>query len=156
MGIPFYFASLLKSHPGLIETIKKNMTGTIIAIVIILLIIIGIVWFNLARYRRIRRKSIPVFQPVKRQQPPAFIRPIVKPIIKVIERPVIREVEKKVFVEKPKPKIPEYTGSINTKTYHKSSCKFAGLIEPKYKITRDDAEYFKKQGYAHCKSCIKK
>lgn len=26
MGIPFYFASLLKSHPGLIETIKKNMT----------------------------------------------------------------------------------------------------------------------------------
>ena len=25
MGIPFYFASLLKSHPGLIETIKKNM-----------------------------------------------------------------------------------------------------------------------------------
>lgn len=25
MGIPFYFASLLKSHPGLVETIKKNM-----------------------------------------------------------------------------------------------------------------------------------
>jgi 5'-3' exonuclease len=25
MGIPYYFASLLKSHPGLIETIKKGM-----------------------------------------------------------------------------------------------------------------------------------
>lgn len=25
MGIPFYFASLLKSHPGLVETVKKNI-----------------------------------------------------------------------------------------------------------------------------------
>ncbi|MCK9596846.1 hypothetical protein M0R19_06675 [Candidatus Pacearchaeota archaeon] len=141
---------------GTCEIIKKSKTGTIIAIIIILLIIIGIVWFNFARYRRIRRKPIPVFQPVKRQEPPTLVRQIVKPIVKVVEKPVIREVEKKVFIEKPKPKIPDYTGSINTKTYHKSSCKFAGLIESKYKIARDDAEYFKKNGYTPCKICIKK
>ena len=62
---------------------------------------------------------------------------------------------KKVFVEKPKKPVPKYTGSLNTKTYHKSSCKFSKLIEDKYKILKDDPEYFQKQGYKQCKICMK-
>lgn len=98
------------------------------------------------------------------QQPPVMSRPIIRiierPVIreveKIVEKPVIKHVEKKIFVERPKEHIPKYTGSSNTGLYHLSSCKFSKLIEKKYKVQKESAEYFRKNKYQPCKMCIRK
>ncbi len=86
-------------------------------------------------------------------------KPVIQTIVKEVEKPVIKEVEKKVFIERPRKKlnIPkyDYIGSTNTKTYHKRSCRLSKLIKRKYKLSKNDLEFFKKQGYKACKICLK-
>jgi hypothetical protein len=150
---------------GTCEEIQKSSTGLIIGWIIIIAILLFLTWFFLRKYRRAKRPLPSFFNPLKRkpfQRPVRIIRrPVTriveKPVIKIVEKPVIKEVikVKKVFVERPKKHEPKYTGSLNTKKFHKSSCKFSKLIEDKYKVTKDDKEYFQKKGYKHCKVCLK-
>lgn len=86
-------------------------------------------------------------------------KPVIKEIEKIVEKPVIHEIEKKVLIERPKRPAPpkfKYKGSTTSKTVHKTSCRLAKLIKQKYKITGNDLDYFKKQGYTPCKVCLKK
>jgi len=94
---------------------------------------------------------------------------IEKPVIRIVEKPVEKIVEKKVtkvvwkpflkrvFIEKPREilKIPRYSyrGSSQAKTYHKVSCRLSKLIKRKYKVSKNDINYFIKKGYKPCRSC---
>lgn len=69
----------------------------------------------------------------------------------------------KVSVEKPvivtnevKPTSGNFVGSSETKTYHKSNCRFAKLIKPQFRDYSDDEKFFTKRKYKACKSCMKK
>lgn len=85
-----------------------------------------------------------------------------KPIVYEMEKPVIREVmqivDRPVFIKKEKLNIPkyDYLGSIETKNYHKKSCRLGKLIKKKYKILNNDPKYFIKRGFSPCKVCILK
>jgi len=57
--------------------------------------------------------------------------------------------------EAPKPKL-KYIGSIETKKYHKSNCRFSKLIKPQYKLESNEESFFKKKKFKPCKTCIKK
>jgi len=160
---------------GICKEIKKSSIGTIIGWGIVVLIILLLIWFYKKKYRRARKpidllkiargkkskflnfhKRNPEFKrPVRRIEPIKRILP--KPIIRIVEKPVIREVVKKVFIEKPRKEPPkyEYVGSTNAKTYHKTSCRFSKLIKDKFKVSKNEQEYFQKQGYKPCKVCLK-
>lgn len=60
----------------------------------------------------------------------------------------------KAEAKKPENKIKTYTGSTQTQTYHKSTCRFAKSIKPEYKTESDDKSHFK--NYKPCKTCLKK
>ena len=163
---------------GECKKVKTSSTGMIIGWGIFLVLVLFGVWFykkkyhgkrkpvDLLRIARGRHSEVPrrykksdgeFRRPIRRTRP--LTRIIEKPIVKIIEKPVIKEVEKKVFIEKlvketPPPKY-KYVGSVNTKTYHKESCKFSKLIDDKYKVSKNDVEYFQGKGYKPCKVCLK-
>ena len=166
-----------KSEESDEDTIKESQIGKIIGWVIMILVAGFLIWFFLKKYRG-AKKPIDLLKIAKGKQsrlsnPPetnknkrirtptirAVEKPsrriINKPVVKIVEKPVIREVIKKVFIEKPKESIAEYTGSSNAKTYHKTSCRFSKLIEDKYKVSKNDIEYFQEQGYKPCKVCLR-
>ncbi len=158
------------------KKIEESQIGTIIGWGMIIIIVSFLVWFFLKKYRK-AKKPIDLLKIARGKRKPienknihkprrAINRPIVRtierpiyktpePVVKIVEKPVIKEIIKKVFVERPKKPVPKYTGSSNTKRYHKTSCKFSKLIEDKYKVSKDDSEYFKKQGYKKCKVCLR-
>ncbi|HUS48952.1 MAG TPA: hypothetical protein VMZ91_02205, partial [Candidatus Paceibacterota bacterium] len=158
------------------KKIKKSPIPKIIGWGIVLVIVLLAIWFYRKKYRRARKpidllriatgkkskflnppKQNPEFRkPIRRITPIKRILP--KPIVRVVEKPVIREVEKKVFIEKPRkePIEYEYVGSTNAKKYHKASCRFSKLIKDKYKVSRNELEYFQRQGYKPCKVCLSK
>jgi len=164
---------------GNCKEIKKSSIGTIIGWGIIIIIAGFLIWFFMKKYRKAKKpidlleiargKRKPIEENKKIERPilkrnisqpvSKFVRRPIhqtsKPVVKIVEKPVIREVEKKVFIERPKKPVPKYTASSNTKTYHKTSCKFSKLIDDKYKVSKDDLDYFKKQGYKPCKVCFK-
>lgn len=152
---------------GNCKKIKKSPVGAIIGWAIVILVISFLAWFFLTKYRKAQRpvdllgiaeKRKPSFKNYNLKNERIIRKPIKimrRPPVKIVEKPIIREVEKKVFIEKPKKSLPKYTGSLNTKTYHKTSCKFSKLIEDKYKVMKDDIEYFQKQGYKPCKVCLR-
>jgi len=160
---------------GICKEIKKSSVGEIIGWGIVVLMILLLIWFYKKKYRR-ARKPIDLLKiargkkskfPDFRERNPKFkrsvrrIEPIKrvlpKPIVRIVEKPVIREVVKKVFIEKPRKEPPkyEYVGSTNAKTYHKTSCRFSKLIKDKFKVSKNEQEYFQKQGYKPCKVCLK-
>jgi hypothetical protein len=74
---------------------------------------------------------------------------------------VIKPMPVKTLTIKKEPKKAEkelirdrYIGSTQTKTYHKSSCRLAKLIKPKFKLSNDKKTFFK--NYKACKVCLKK
>lgn len=156
---------------GTLQKISSDNTGKIIAGVIIALVLGGLIWFYFAKYRK-TKKPVNLLKIAEKTLPPTFNRPTInspvlkptssfaqkspsKPLVRVVDRPIVKEIEKKIFIEKPKPYVPKYTGSTNRKVYHLSSCKFSKLIEPKYRIQKDSEEYFKRNKYKPCKMCIK-
>ncbi len=162
---------------GTCKKIEESSTGKIIGWVIIIVVAGFLIWFFKKRYKG-AKKPIDLLKIAKGKQSGSFnslktnknkkIRnPIIgvvekpirqsinRPVVKIVEKPVVREIVKKVFIEKPKEAIPEYTGSSNTRTYHKTSCRFSKLIEDKYKVSKNEPEYFQKQGYKPCKVCFK-
>lgn len=168
---------------GECKKIEESPIGTIIGWGILIILVVFLIWFFLKRYRKAKKpidllkiargKRFGISKPIRENkkierpllkrnisQPVSkFVRkpiyPTPKSVVKIVEKPVIKEVIKKVFVEKPKKPVPKYTASSNTKTYHKTSCKFSKLIEDKYKVSKDDLDYFEKQGYKPCKVCLK-
>jgi hypothetical protein len=162
---------------GTCEKVKTSSIGVIIGWGIFLVLILFGIWFYKKKYRKPRKpvdllkiargkspriskrykKDDEFRKPIRRRKP--FVRIVEKPIIKIVEKPIIKEVEKKVFIEKPVKETPapkyQYVGSVNTKTYHKESCKFSKLIEDKYKVSKNDIEYFQEKGYKPCKVCLK-
>ncbi|MCK5149811.1 hypothetical protein KAJ87_02705 [Candidatus Pacearchaeota archaeon] len=148
---------------GICEEKKRNPAGAIIGWGIIILVLSFLAWFFIKRYRKPRKKVDLLkiagekrYSPRRtftRQIPPRTITKVVeKPVVKIVEKPVVKTITK--VVEKPKPVPPKYVGSSQTNTYHKSSCKFAGLIKEDYKMSNDDSNFFKKLGYKPCKSCL--
>jgi hypothetical protein len=99
---------------------------------------------------------------ILRQIKETAVRTIFRPIEKrvVIEKPVPAQpvekkiVEKPVYIEKPKKPTYDYIGSSQTKTYHKSKCKFSKLIKPEFKRESDNASYFQMRDYKRCRSCF--
>jgi len=118
--------------------------------------------------RQIQRKPFQQFQRSPQIQRPKPIikyiekpveKPVIKEVEKIVEKPVIKEVEKKVFIERPKRPAPpkfKYKASTQSGTYHKTSCRLAKLIKPKYKITSNDIKDFERKGYKPCKVCLRK
>lgn len=116
---------------------------------------------------KFQKPEMPLSRPLIREIKPPITRtiikevekPVIQTIVKEVEKPVIKEVEKKVFIERPRKKlnIPkyDYIGSTKSKTYHKRSCRLSKLIKRKYKLSNNDLEFFKKQGYKACKICLK-
>jgi len=86
-------------------------------------------------------------------------RPVVKRVIEpiYIERGAQKRVIQPVYIEKPRKKlnIPKYDyfGSTETKTYHKSSCRFRKLIKRKYQVSNNSPTYFKSRKFKPCKLC---
>jgi hypothetical protein len=58
--------------------------------------------------------------------------------------------EEKADIGEPE-KSETYVGSTQTKTYHKSTCRFAKSIKPKFRVENDDKSFFKK--YKACSRC---
>ncbi len=152
---------------GNCKEIKKSSAGTIIGWIIVVLIVGFIVWFFLKKYRKVK-KPINLLEIARGKNPRNFNPPEIKrverpiervvhrPVTRIIERPIIRNINRPIIKkEEPKPLVPKYVGSSKAKTYHKSSCKFSKLIDNKYKISKDDVEYFQKNGYKPCKVCMK-
>lgn len=50
----------------------------------------------------------------------------------------------------------DYVGSINTRVYHKKTCRLSRLIKKKYKLNGDSMMFFDRQGYKKCKICLKR
>ena len=152
---------------------EKSSAGMIIGIILLVLVVVGSIWFYKKKYKKAKKpinllkvargkahESV-VKEKYKNRIKPTENKPITKvvekPVVKIVERPVIRHVEKKVFVERPReePKTYKYVGSLNTKKYHKSSCRLSKLIKDEYKEQNDSPEYFQKKGYKPCKVCLK-
>jgi len=108
--------------------------------------------------KRVHTKEIQTYEkPIIREVIKEVEKPIIHEVIKKVEKPIIREVIRNIFVETPRKKlnIPayKYRGSSATKTYHKTSCRLSKLIKNKYKISRNDIAYFKKNKFKPCKVC---
>jgi len=162
---------------GTCKKIEESSIGKIIGWIVILVVAGFLIWFFKKRYKGAKKpidllkiakgKQSGSFNPLKINKNKKIRNPVIgvvgkpirqsinRPVVKIVEKPVVREVVKKVFIEKPKEAIPEYTGSSNAKTYHKTSCKFSKLIDNKYKVSKNEQEYFQKQGYKPCKVCLK-
>ena len=114
----------------------------------------------------IREVETPVYHVVPEIEK-EFI-PVDNPIYHIVEKPVEKkvyvevpvEIEKKIYIEKPRKKlnIPKYkfVGSDETKTYHKRTCRFKGMIKKKNKMSSNSEYYFKRRGFAPCKTCLGK
>ncbi len=149
---------------------EESQTGKIIGI-ILLIAIIGIgIWFYKKKYKKAKkpvdllkvakgkshnfsRKNKKKLVPLERTKP--ITRVVERPVTRIVERPVVKVVEKKVFVERPKPAKHKYVASVNSKKYHKESCRLSKLIKEKYKESSDDIGYFQRKGYKPCKICFK-
>jgi len=167
---------------GTCKKIEESPIGAIIGWGIIIIIAGFLIWFFIKKYRKAKKPidllkiakgkksrfsrshkkfKIPISRTLNKPigENKEIERPVIrttsKPVVKIVEKPVIKEVIKKVFIERPKKPVPKYTASSNTKRYHKTSCKFSKLIEDKYKVSKDDLDYFNKQGYKPCKVCMK-
>lgn len=111
-------------------------------------------------------------------------KPIIKEVIKTIEveKPIIQEIQtpretqtivrevpvykdlKSVYADysytpikttkKKTYKTYGFIGSTETKTYHKSNCRFSKLIKPKYKLRGTTESFFKRKKYTPCKVCL--
>ncbi|MBR9704616.1 hypothetical protein GOV12_04335 [Candidatus Pacearchaeota archaeon] len=73
-------------------------------------------------------------------------KPIIHRVITPVDRPVI-------IKGKPVPRY-EYSGSTETKTFHKNTCRFSRLIKRKYKIYSNNSGFFIKKRFRPCKVCI--
>jgi|AntAceMinimDraft_18_1070375.scaffolds.fasta_scaffold19507_3 hypothetical protein len=124
----------------------------IIKLSVIIIIIYLIILLSLLKTRTRKIKEIPI---IKRE----IIREIEKPIIQKITEKIETPVIKKIFIKKQEPekikprKRYNYIGSRLTETYHKSSCRMARLIKPKYKVKENNKKYFKLRDYKPCKIC---
>ena len=78
--------------------------------------------------------------------------PVIKEVIRYIERPTVK-------IERPIKKLNiqkfEFIGSIQTKKYHKRSCKFSKMLKRKYKLHSNQKSFFEKKHYKACKTCLK-
>lgn len=80
-----------------------------------------------------------------------------RPIIREVEKPVIREVQKTIFVATP-PKTQArsaYVGSSQTRTFHRRSCRFAGMIKKEYLKEENNSVWFERRGYKRCEECLR-
>ena len=155
---------------GICELKETTQTGKIIGIIILIAIIIIGIWFYKKKYKKAKkpvdllkvakgkshnfsRKNKKKPAPIERTRP--ITRVVERPVTRTIEKPIVKVVEKKVFVERPRPPKFKYVGSVNTKKYHKESCRLSKLIKEEYKESNDDVEYFQRKGYKPCKVCFK-
>jgi len=107
--------------------------------------------------KRIEQVEVRTFEkPVTREV--IVEKPVVQRVI--VEKPIVEKVKEKVYFrvlsKKVEPVKYNYLGSSNRKVYHKRICRLSKLIKPKYKISNNSKDYFKKQGFRACKVCIKK
>lgn len=75
-----------------------------------------------------------------------------KQIVKTVKVPVVKEVIVEKAVDK-KAKKWKFYGSTESNTYHTQACRFSGMIKPKYLVTKDDNDYFRKKKFKACKNC---
>jgi hypothetical protein len=76
-----------------------------------------------------------------------------KEVVKFIERPVIQYIPRpKMNLNLPKYK---YVASIQTKRFHKKSCRLSKLIKRKYKLNSNSLVSFRKNKFKSCKICLK-
>lgn len=69
----------------------------------------------------------------------------------VKEKPIlVKEVKEN---KKQNQKNTKYIGSTQTQTYHKSNCRFSGMIKDKYLIKENNIAAFKKLKFKACKTC---
>ena len=128
------------------------------------------------RVNPVRTIDRPVVQqvlvPVDREVIREIQVPMENRIIEVVDRPVvhetIREVPVEVIVRKNvikyverkhrKLNIPHFNfiGSVQTRTYHKRTCKFSKMLKKKYKLHSNTKAFFKKKHYHACKTCLKR
>jgi hypothetical protein len=88
--------------------------------------------------------------------------PIENKTIEVVDRPTIvyRDIVRPLvqrMTSKRKLNIPKYRylGSINTRRYHKKTCRLSKLIKKKFKIQSNSQKFFINKHYKACKSCLK-
>ncbi len=87
-------------------------------------------------------------------------RPIIKEVVKTVTIPEYREIVTPIYIESPKRtlNIPKYkfVASTQTKTYHLKTCRLSKIIKNKYKINKNNSDYFKNNKFKACKICISK
>jgi uncharacterized protein (DUF779 family) len=160
---------------GSCKSKETTQTGKIIGIVLLIIVIIVGIWFYKKKYKKAKKpvdllkvakgrthnfsrrnkKNIrkEIKEPERRIEP--VTRRVERPATRIVEKPIIKEVEKKVFIERPRPPKHKYVASINTKKYHKESCRLSKLIKEQYKKSDNDIGYFQREGYKPCKVCFK-
>ncbi len=131
-------------------------------------------------YNPVRFVDREVIQEVIREIPVETIReverlvpiqiPMENKTIEVVDRPVIQEIIREIPVEVEKEviryrerkhktlNIPhfKFIGSIQTKTFHRRTCKFSKMLKNKYKLHSNTKVLFKRKHFKACKSCMKK
>jgi len=82
--------------------------------------------------------------------------PIENKTIEVVEKPVIQRVEVPVLI-KEKFNFPKfkYTGSSQTKTFHKRNCRFGKMIKKEYRVQNNYFAWFEINDFKPCKACMK-
>lgn len=164
---------------GLIYFLELNPTQIWISAFILLTIFGVIIYFLIEpqKEKEIRQKIIET-------EIRTVEKPIIKEVIKTIEveKPIIQEIQtpretqtivrevpvykdlKSVYADysytpikttkKKTYKTYGFIGSTETKTYHKSNCRFSKLIKPKYKLRGTTESFFKRKKYTPCKVCL--
>jgi hypothetical protein len=100
-------------------------------------------------YKEVR---IPINQGVRVPVIYEVEKPIIRDVIRTVDRPVlIKERRKKLNIPKY-----EYLGSVETRTFHKRSCRLSKLIKRKYKLSSNDPQFFIKKRFVPCKVCIRR
>jgi len=144
---------------GIIESIIFFNLNTMESLIltIILLLFYAILLFFLLRQKTIRivrhRRNLesPAIKTISQQ----IANEITKPIeVKITEvKPTTTKKEVVTTKTAPVQKY-SYIGSTAAKTFHKTSCRLARLIKPKYKIPHNSKSHFETQKYSACKICM--
>ena len=109
-------------------------------------------------------KKVPIQIPIENKTIEVIETPVEVPIqipienktIEVVEKPVIQRVEVPVLI-KEKFNFPKfkYTGSSQTKTFHKRNCRFGKMIKKEYRVQNNYFAWFEINDFKPCKACMK-
>jgi hypothetical protein len=135
-------------------------------ILLFFILLIGYSIMFIQCYHLVRKKSYsikkqqrqinPDFQVIKSAVNDELVSNSQESIIQEIPVYHSKAVTNEELIEQISKSKPQYIASTETKKYHKITCRFSKLIKKKFRVENNNEDFFKKNKFKPCKSCIKK